>query len=423
MIKIDNITKQYILGTIGGKTLNATLQSWWARKRGKEDPNTPIGLDSNLYNEKFLALNGVSFEVKKGERIGIIGKNGAGKSTLLKILSRVTTPTTGTIGLNGRISSMLEVGTGFHGELTGRENIYMNGAILGMSKKEIDSKIENIIDFSECRQFIDTPVKRYSSGMYVKLAFSVAAHLDNEILIMDEVLAVGDISFQQKCLRKMNDVSKTDGRTILYVSHNMNTIRQLCDRCIVLEKGTVIFDGDVEEGIEKYIGSKNDFKKCVDLESLPRDSEFTHHPITMTRLEFLDENNGIYPVSSKLMLRLSFRSTEEKSNVFLRIIIKTAEDEPVTMMTTSQGFYVKKDITQTIDIECDLSMIAPGKYLISPVMYDLDKLGNNIHLDGLKLVIGFEINEQEGFANNMTWRSKYWGHFLGKNLNIVAKFQ
>lgn len=202
VLKVDNIKKRYRLGVIGGGTLQGDIQSWWARIRGKEDPNLKIGSDTNTKRGSFMALDGISFEVKKGERLGIIGGNGAGKSTTLKLLSRVTAPTEGTIYINGRISSMLEVGTGFHPELTGRENVYLNGAILGMSKEEVDKKIEDIIDFSECRQFIDTPVKRYSSGMYVKLAFSVAAHLDSEILIMDEVLAVGDMNFQKKCLNK-----------------------------------------------------------------------------------------------------------------------------------------------------------------------------------------------------------------------------
>ena len=190
VIKIENLKKQYKLGAIGGQTLTAELQSWWARKRGKEDPNTKIGEDTSHYGETFWALKGIDLDIKKGEALGIIGGNGAGKSTLLKILSRVTAPTEGDVWIKGRVASMLEVGTGFHAELTGRENIYMNGAILGMTKKEVDRKIESIIDFSECRQFIDTPVKRYSSGMYVKLAFSVASHLDAEIMVMDEVLAV-----------------------------------------------------------------------------------------------------------------------------------------------------------------------------------------------------------------------------------------
>ena len=195
-IQITGLKKKYKLGSIGGGTLKGDIQSWWARKRGKEDPNSIIGSEDVKIGEEFYALNGIDLEVKKGEALGIIGMNGAGKSTLLKILSRVTAPSEGEVHIKGRITSMLEVGTGFHGELTGRENIYMNGAILGMTKKEVDEKIEEIIDFSECRQFIDTPVKRYSSGMYVKLAFAVAAHLDSEIMVMDEVLAVGDMSRQ-----------------------------------------------------------------------------------------------------------------------------------------------------------------------------------------------------------------------------------
>ena len=254
VIKIDHVSKEYRLGAIGGGTLQGDLQSWWARIRGKEDPNSIIGTETKgKTGDRFLALNDVSFEVRKGEAVGIIGHNGAGKSTLLKLLSRVTAPTSGTISYNGRIASMLEVGTGFHPELTGRENVYMNGAILGMTKAEIDRKFEQIVEFAEMEKFIDTPVKRYSSGMYVKLAFSVAAHLDSEIMVMDEVLAVGDMKFQQKCLGRMGDAANTEGRTVLYVSHNMNTIRQLCKRCIVMDHGRVIFDGDTEQAISIYM--------------------------------------------------------------------------------------------------------------------------------------------------------------------------
>ena len=424
VIKVENISKFYQLGLINHGTLAKDLQAWWAKIRGKEDPNSRIsiasGNNTNSDTDFIYALKDVSFDVKQGEVLGIIGANGAGKSTLLKILSRVTSPTSGCIKIKGRIGSLLEVGTGFHPELTGRENIYLNGAILGMRRWEIDKKLDEIIDFSGVEKFIDTPVKRYSSGMYVKLAFSVAAHLDAEIMIMDEVLAVGDMAFQKKCIDKMSTISRTEGKTILYVSHNMNTIRKICGRCIVLERGNIIYNGEVENGIEKYVGNKKDYHKRVDLKSLPRDPEFSHHPITMTQLEFFDDNQGIYHVGNKVKLRLSFRSIEDKLDVFLRIIIKTTEDEPVTMMTTPKGFSVKKNITQTIDVECDLSMIAPGKYLISPVIYELGKLGNNVYLDGLKLVAGFEIIEQEGFANNMTWHSQYWGHFLGKNLKIVV---
>lgn len=237
VIKTENLTKEYKLGVIGSGTLRHDLQSWYARIRGRENPNLKIGATQFTDSDRFLALDSLNLEVNRGERLGIIGSNGAGKSTFLKLLSRVTAPTDGEIKFRGRIASMLEVGTGFHPELTGRENIYLNGAILGMSKAEITSKIDKIIEFSECEKFIDTPVKRYSSGMFVKLAFAVAAHLDAEILIMDEVLAVGDAKFQKKCINKMREIALSEDRTVLYVSHNMNTIRQLCSRCIVLEQG------------------------------------------------------------------------------------------------------------------------------------------------------------------------------------------
>ena len=220
MIRVQGLKKQYRLGQIGTGTLSRDLQSWWARKRGKEDPNTKIGTNQRLVGQTFMALNGLDLEVKKGEAVGIIGANGAGKSTLLKLLTHVTAPTEGTIDMYGRVASMLEVGTGFHPEMTGRENVYLNGAILGMTKAEIDAKMDDIIEFSEVRDFIDTPVKRYSSGMYVKLAFSVAAHLDNEIMIMDEVLAVGDMRFQQKCLTRMKEAATQEGRTVLYGGFN-----------------------------------------------------------------------------------------------------------------------------------------------------------------------------------------------------------
>ena len=273
VIKIENLSKEYRLGAIGSGTLRHDLQSWYAKKRGKEDPNQRIGAKQYTKDDTFLALDGVNLEVNRGERIGIIGANGAGKSTLLKVLCRITSPTDGRVRFRGRIASMLEVGTGFHAELTGRENIYLNGAILGMTKKEVTSKIDSIIEFSECEKFIDTPVKRYSSGMFVKLAFAVAAHLDAEIMIMDEVLAVGDMHFQKKCIGKMRDLATEEDRTVLYVSHNMNTIRDLCDRCIVLDHGKIVFDGDVEDAVKIYLGSANENFRAIEYVG----NEHKHH--------------------------------------------------------------------------------------------------------------------------------------------------
>lgn len=260
ILKAENISKQYRLGQVGMGSLSHDLNRWWHQVRGKEDPYLKIG-DTNDRSTKaesdyVWALQDVNFEVERGEVIGIIGKNGAGKSTLLKILSRVTAPTTGSIKFGGRVASLLEVGTGFNGEMTGRENIYLNGAILGMTKKEITSKIDEIIEFSGCERYIDTPVKRYSSGMYVRLAFAVAAFLEPEILIVDEVLAVGDAEFQKKAIGKMQDISREGGRTVLFVSHNMAAVKQLCTRGIVLENGKVKYDGTIDDALSKYLEMK-----------------------------------------------------------------------------------------------------------------------------------------------------------------------
>ena len=256
-IKVENLSKAYQLGQIGTGTVSRDIERWWARARGKEDPFLKIGEvnDRTTKSESNVvwSLKDINFEIERGDAVGIIGRNGAGKSTLLKILSRVTAPTTGTVKAKGRIASLLEVGTGFHPELTGRENIYLNGAILGMRKKEITQKLNAIIDFSGVERYIDTPVKRYSSGMYVRLAFAVAAHLDSEILIVDEVLAVGDAEFQKKCLGKMGEVSKGEGRTILFVSHNMQAIKQLCTNCIILRNGILAESGEVINTVHKYI--------------------------------------------------------------------------------------------------------------------------------------------------------------------------
>ncbi len=256
VINVENLSKSYRLGIINHGMLYKDLQSWWARTRGKEDPNTRVDVHGGKRDidaaGHFWALKDVSFSMDEGDVLGIIGKNGAGKSTLLKILSRVTAPTKGTVKVKGRIASLLEVGTGFHPELTGRENIYLNGAILGMTRKEVDRKFDEIVSFSEIDDFIDTPVKRYSSGMYVRLAFAVAAHLEPEILIIDEVLAVGDASFQKKCLGKMGEVSK-QGRTVLFVSHNLTAIRNLCPKTLLLSSGKAVKLGDTSSIINKYL--------------------------------------------------------------------------------------------------------------------------------------------------------------------------
>ena len=261
-IEFNNISKQYRLGLVSTKTLSHDLNRWWQTSvLHKEDPYLKVGSvndrSASADSEYVWALRNIDFKVEQGDVVGIIGKNGAGKSTLLKLLSRVTGPTTGTIKAKGRIGSLLEVGTGFHPEMTGRENIYMNGAILGMTKQEITRKLDEIVDFSGCERYIDTPVKRYSSGMMVRLGFAVAAHLDPEILVVDEVLAVGDAEFQKKAIGKMQDVSQGEGRTVLFVSHNMGSIRQLCQTGVLLSNGMVSFIGNVEDAVEKYLEIHN----------------------------------------------------------------------------------------------------------------------------------------------------------------------
>lgn len=257
VIKAENISKQYRLGLVGTGTVRDDMKRWWYNLRGKEDPFLKIGeandRSSKGESDYVWSLRDINFEINQGDSVGIIGRNGAGKSTLLKILSQVTQPTTGKIYTKGRIASLLEVGTGFHPEMTGRENIYLNGAILGMRKHEIARKFDEIVAFSGVERYIDTPVKRYSSGMYVRLAFAVAAHLESEILIVDEVLAVGDAEFQKKCLGKMNDVSKGEGRTVLFVSHNMSAVKSLCNNGILLENGRLAFRGNSDECINNYL--------------------------------------------------------------------------------------------------------------------------------------------------------------------------
>lgn len=261
ILKAENISKQYRLGQVGTGTLSHDLNRWWHQILGKENPYLKIG-DTNDRSTKgtsdyVWALQDINFEVERGEVLGIIGKNGAGKSTLLKILSKVTAPTTGSIKSRGRIASLLEVGTGFNGEMTGRENIFLNGAILGMTKKEITSKLDEIIEFSGCERYIDTPVKRYSSGMTVRLAFAVAAFLEPEILVIDEVLAVGDAEFQKKAIGKMQDISKGQGRTVLFVSHNMGAVKSLCTRGIVMEHGKVVLDNDIDRAVSYYLAGND----------------------------------------------------------------------------------------------------------------------------------------------------------------------
>lgn len=408
-IKIQGLKKQYRLGQIGGGTLTGDLQSWWARVRHKEDPNSKIGTDQRLIGQTFMALNGIDLEVKKGEALGIIGGNGAGKSTMLKILSRITAPTEGVVDIYGRIASMLEVGTGFSGEMTGRENVYMNGAILGMTKAEIDAKMEDIIEFSEVRDFIDTPVKRYSSGMYVKLAFSVAAHLDSEIMIMDEVLAVGDMAFQKKCLEKMRSAATVEGKTVLYVSHNMNTIRQLCDRCVVLDKGRIIFDGDVERAIELYLQHSDERNSpFVNLENRERPVNSTNYA-RMHSIEFLRKKESIYTRGEPIQIMLKWKALRTLQDVRFRMIVRYRDDTPVGLVQSQTIADVTEGEERADKLVFDTNLLADGKYFFSIALFQSDEVGNSVILDHVTRACGMEIISPIDGERLLNWEHKWWG--------------
>lgn len=397
IIKVDSIGKDYMLGTVTGETLKDAI-----RRRKKADVK--------LHNESFTALDDVSFEVKRGETLGIIGANGAGKSTLLRLISRITSPTRGNIYIDGKVASLLEVGTGFHPELTGRENIYLNGSILGMSKKEIDSKIDSIIEFSECEQFIDTPVKRYSSGMYVKLAFSVSAHLDADILIMDEVLAVGDVKFQHKCLDKMREIVAQEHRTILYVSHNMESVRRLCKRCIILDHGHIVYNGDTDEACKRYFGNETvktanyaDFTDYVRPGWLGReDVRLVSAEHTSVKMPIKDNDN--------LNVKLKWRIVKDVVKVGIRFELADSEEH----VFATAVFYdmingVSGDSGES-ELSVDLSHVVNGEYKTFYTVFCMDQVGENSDLDcvkGLDVVIERDTKNSE---EELKWRSSSWGN-------------
>ena len=393
-IIISGLRKQYRLGAIGGRTLQEDLQSWWAKKQGKEDPNVRIGVKQELIGRKFMALDGIDLQIMQGEAVGIIGENGAGKSTLLKILSRITAPTAGEIDIYGRITSMLEVGTGFHREMTGRENVYMNGAILGMTRAEIDSQIDRIIEFSEIGEFIDTPVKRYSSGMFVKLAFAVAAHLKSEIMIMDEVLAVGDMAFQHKCIDKMRDAADIEGRTVLYVSHNMNTIRRLCRRCIVLEKGKIIYDGDVERAIAIYMDrSVGENQVDVDLSSMAHNTIADAGELRMERLMLPDKVTAVYEQGEPLKLKLRVMVRRPIKDIRLRLTFRTDTDAGLGTSWSEPLDFSHAETGKCCTVSCsmDMSMIAKGLFYVSVGLYKKDEIGYNLMVDHITRAFKIEV--------------------------------
>lgn len=417
-IRLSGVKKKYKLGQIGGGTLTADLQSWWARVRGKEDPNSMIGTDQRLIGQTFMALNGIDLTVYKGEALGIIGGNGAGKSTMLKLLCRVTAPTEGEIDIYGRIASMLEVGTGFNGEMTGRENIYMNGAILGMTKAEIDAKMEDIIEFSEVRDFIDTPVKRYSSGMFVKLAFSVAAHLDSEIMIMDEVLAVGDMAFQKKCLDKMREAAKKEGRTVLYVSHNMNTIRRLCDRCIVLDKGRIVFDGDVEDAISRYMDCDRELRK-VKIFPGEHNGFDTDQKIHIDKVEIIGKDHPFFSCGDDVYVQVEYSSLQEMDNLAFRFTL-FSQDKIAVGLSISKAVVHAQKASNKIVLKLRTDWLAPGRYGVRLTCFSVNEYGMSQMHDVVDDAFVIEMVQTVNGNSRMPWNHSWWGYIQFPNIEIVT---
>lgn len=361
-IKVENLSKAYQLGNFSTGTLSRDLERWWALMRGKEDPFLTIGEVNDRATKStsdiVWSLKDINFEIKQGEAVGIIGKNGAGKSTLLKLLSRVTSPTTGNIKVKGRIASLLEVGTGFHPELTGRENIFLNGAILGMRKKEIARKFDEIVDFSGVERYVDTPVKRYSSGMYVRLAFAVAAHLESEILIVDEVLAVGDAEFQKKCLGKMGEISKGQGRTVLFVSHNMGSILQLCNNCILLNQGKIENIGSPAVLVQKYY-NQNANQGISFVESKNVDIYFKK----IATYNASNEMSSSFAYSEDVHLRLVIGVNKYDAIQNIGLALLTRDKRRVfTVNKAFSNFYKIGDSEVIVDFIINSGLIAPMDY-------------------------------------------------------------
>ena len=409
VIKAENISKQYRLGLVGTGTIKDDMKRWWYKMRGAEDPFLKIGeandRSSKGTSDYVWSLQDINFEINQGDSVGIIGRNGAGKSTLLKILSQVTQPTTGKIYSKGRIASLLEVGTGFHPELTGRENIFLNGAILGMRKHEIARKLDEIIAFSGVERYIDTPVKRYSSGMYVRLAFAVAAHLESEILIVDEVLAVGDADFQKKCLGKMNDVSKGEGRTVLFVSHNMAAVKSLCSRGIVLENGTLKFDGSVDDALTIYsdIGKMLDYKVVFNT-STKRNG---NGKIQFQSIEIANQFNKStqdFSIGDDIKIKLKIKNFSKELKSEMSIQVLSSEEMPIFhIMPRDSGFELNHE-TEEEDYELLIKDIRlfPGTYSINIV--SANTTGHEI-FDEINNVLHFEIIDGGNYTSRNLPRS------------------
>jgi len=389
-LKAENISKQYRLGQVGTGSLSHDLNRFWHQIRGKENPYLKIG-ESNDRTQKgesdyVWSLRDINFEIEQGDAVGIVGRNGAGKSTLLKLLSKVTKPTTGRIMTKGRIASLLEVGTGFNPEMTGRENVFLNGAILGMTRKEITRKFDEIVDFSGVERYIDTPVKRYSSGMYVRLAFAVAANLESEILIVDEVLAVGDAEFQKKCLGKMGDVSKGEGRTVLFVSHNMTAVKELCSQGILLNQGQLEYQGNVLDTIIEY--QKNSQRQSSYLHTGPTETALGNENIRVLEFSVKSQNNSFLDIDSGSKVKLRFYNNVENINLDTTFELRTYEESVVfhtgALITTNKD---SRKGEYTVEFDIPPNLLNSGNYYFK-LIFGQDQ---RIALFVCDEIVGFEV--------------------------------
>lgn len=410
ILKAENISKQYRLGNVGTGTLSHDLNRWWHLIRGKENPYLKVG-EINDRSKKgtsdyVWALQNINFEIKRGEVLGIIGKNGAGKSTLLKILSKVTAPTTGSIKSRGRIASLLEVGTGFNPELTGRENIYLNGAILGMTKKEITSKLDEIIEFSGCERYIDTPTKRYSSGMTVRLAFAVAAFLEPEILVVDEVLAVGDAEFQKKAIGKMQDISREEGRTVLFVSHNMAAVKSLCTTGMVLSNGGVIFKGNQNEAIDYYLSLNSSQTQSLK----DRKDRSGNQQIKFTEIEILNSKdkpvNEIF-VCESIKIKLSYEQFIEIdwTKFLMSIIVYDLHENIMCAFPSDEMNHVfLRPSNNEIVLTIPSFSLRPNIYNIAIYSF-IGSTRADSHVDVITNAMSFEVLSEDIYKTGKTLRS------------------
>lgn len=409
IITIENLSKLYYLGHLERSdgfrhVIEEVVRNPWQWLK-KQNRNVNAG------REEFWALKDVSFEVKRGEVVGIIGRNGAGKSTLLKILSRITEPTIGRISIKGRVASLLEVGTGFHAELTGRENIFLNGAILGMSKAEIKRKFDEIVAFSEIEQFLDTPVKRYSSGMYVRLAFAVAAHLEPEILIVDEVLAVGDAAFQKKCLGKMQEVARSEGRTVLFVSHNIAAVLQLTSRAVVLDKGRVRFHGPTEEAVAQYT-------KAIGAEAtvfFPVDKLRRNHNASQAArfVSFqFDRPVPIFSSDEDFRFLAKVRATENAPQLRYTVTVFTAEGVPVGSCSSAEHPGLARGTEAEIALVVPKPRLAPGHYHCAVSVGKGDHRTGQVDFDWIVDTLTFEVRPEEGAAGTVAAWHRNWGSIV-----------